>query len=49
LRSYIEKRLVKDENKELKIYSQVNELQRQVLVKGHYEEYVSDFFKECGF
>ena len=49
LRAFIEQSISKNENRTLKIYSQVNELQRQVVVKGHYQEYISQFFKQCGF
>ena len=49
LRKFIQESLEKYEDKKLSIYSQVNEVQRQVLVKGHYHEYISKFFIECGF
>jgi hypothetical protein len=49
LRAFIEKRLEENEQTKLKIYSQVNEIQRQVLVKGHYQNYVNMFMLECGF
>jgi hypothetical protein len=49
LRNYIQNCLEKNENKKLVIYSQVNEIQRNVVVKGHYQEYISNFLIECGF
>lgn len=49
LRNYIEQCIEKYEGKKLNVYSQVNEVQRQVVVKGHYQEYVNKFFIECGF
>ncbi len=49
MRAFIEKRLEENEQTKLKIYSQVNEIQRQVLVKGHYQNYVNMFMLECGF
>ncbi|RMZ99026.1 39S ribosomal mitochondrial [Brachionus plicatilis] len=49
LRNYVEKCIEKNEDKKLTIYSQVNEVQRQVMVKGHYQDYISKFLIECGF
>ena len=49
LRAFIQKSVAIAENKKLNIYSQVNEVQRQVLVKGHYQEYINNFFLHCGF
>ena len=50
LRKYIEDYLVTHENKIRRtIYSQVNEVQRHVLVKGHYQEIVNTFLIEKGF
>ncbi|CAF0949137.1 unnamed protein product [Brachionus calyciflorus] len=49
LRKFIEECLEKYENKKQTVYTQVNEVQRQVVVKGHHQEYVNKFFIECGF
>ena len=49
LRSFLEKCIRENEDKARKVYTSVNEVQRQVLVKGHYMEYISSFLKECGF
>ncbi len=49
LRKFIEDCLERDSGKKEKIYSQVNEIQRQVVVKGHYQPLVNKFFLECGF
>lgn len=49
LRNFIEKCIEQYENEKLTIYSQVNEVQRQVIVKGHHQEYISKFLIECGF
>lgn len=49
LRKHIEESIKKHENKSENVYAQVNEIQRHVLVKGYYQEYINDFFLKCGF
>ena len=49
LRKFIEDCVERDAEKRETIYSQVNEIQRQVVVKGHYQHYINSFFLECGF
>lgn len=49
LREFIEECIGQTDAKHTYVYSQVNEIQRHVLVKGPYEEYVNKFFIKCGF
>lgn len=49
LRKFLEKCYQEEMGRERKMYTSVNEVQRQVLVKGHYMLYISEFLKTCGF
>jgi hypothetical protein len=46
---FVENCIKNYENQDLTVYSQVNEVQRQIVVKGHYQNYIKEFFIQCGF